>query len=70
MKKTSVKLYDFGTVALIIIGVAAIVGVASTKFMKMEDDNAIEEASEEMIRHQSGFDIDLSPGSPESKVKK
>lgn len=59
------KLYDGGTTILIIIAVAALVGYGSHKLLKMKDDNVIEETSEKIIEEHTGFDIDLSPGSPE-----
>lgn len=50
-----------------IIALAAIVGLGSVYFLKMKPDNAIEEISEEVIKKETGVDIDLSPTSPEKK---
>ena len=59
------KLYDGGTTLLIIVAALAVLGVASTKLLKMKDDNLIEETAEAGIEHATGFDVDLSPDSPE-----
>lgn len=57
------KLYDGGTTVLIIIGVAALVGFLSSRWLG--DDNVIEEFSEEIIESNTGIDIDLTPGTQE-----
>lgn len=57
------KLYDGGTTALIIIGVAAIIGVLSSRWLG--DDNEVEETAEKVIEMQTGVDLDLSPNSKE-----
>lgn len=50
-----------------ILILAVIIGLTSVYFYG--DDNVIEEVSEEIIKAESGLDIDLSPSSPENKVK-
>lgn len=57
------RLYDGGSTILIIIAVAALVGVVSSRWLG--DDNAVEETAEEVIENETGLKIDLSPGSPE-----
>lgn len=47
----------------IILVIAAIIGVASYQFLG--SDNPVEEASEAVIKQETGVDIDLSPGSSE-----
>lgn len=53
-------------IAIAIAAVAAVVGLASF-FITKKQDNPIEEACEEMIKHQIGIDIDLTPGSREGE---
>ena len=53
------------TICVIVIAAAAIIGVASSKMMHMKEDNAIEEVAEEVIKKQTGLDVDLSPESKE-----
>lgn len=48
-----------------ILILAIIIGIGSVFFYG--DDNAIEEISEEVIKTQTGIDIDLTPSSPENK---
>ncbi len=52
-------------VKIIIIAAAAVIGIVSTVFMKMKHDNAVEEIAEYVIKDQTGYDLDLSPDSPE-----
>ncbi len=51
----------------IIIAAAIAIGVASRYIPSFKDDNVIEEAAESVIKEESGFDIDLTPSSPEKK---
>lgn len=53
-----------------LMGAALIVGVGARKVLKLKEDNIIEEVSEAIIEKQSGFDVDLSPDSPEVHLKK
>lgn len=48
-----------------ILILAIIIGIGSVFFYG--DDNAIEEISEEIIKTETGIDIDLTPSSPENK---
>ena len=55
---------------LIIIAIlagAAILSSVATKVFKLADDAAAEEFVEEVIKDQTGLDIDLTPSSPEKK---
>jgi len=61
-----VKLYEIGTVIIVIVGVAAIVGLLSARFLG--HDGPIEETSEAIIQHHTGIDLDLSPSSPEKRA--
>ena len=59
------KLKDAGaTVALIIVGLAVLAGLTSSKWLG--HDNAVEEAAEEIIESQTGLDIDLTPRKPKT----
>lgn len=57
------KLRDGGLTVAIIIGVALFIGYMSGKWLG--HDNVIEEAGEAVIEEVTGFDIDLSPKSPD-----
>ena len=57
------KVYDGSALIVGILVVALIAGYASSKFLG--EDNAIEEAAEEVIESQIGVDIDLTPDSKE-----
>lgn len=49
-----------------ILIVSAVAGVFFTqKYFKTKDDNLIEEIVEHEIKKETGFDIDLSPDSPD-----
>lgn len=49
--------------------VAAAIGAAAIAHyvFKAKEDNKIEEMAEEVIKKQTGIDVDLSPSSPEKK---
>lgn len=53
---------DIGSVlkALLVAGAVAI-GLGSTWLLKEKPDNMIEQLSEEVIKEETGVDIDLSP---------
>lgn len=51
--------------AAIITATVFLIGVISVHFLG--DDNPIEEACEEIIKLETGKEIDLSPKSPEKK---
>ncbi len=59
------KLYDVGATALIIVAIAILIGFASNKIIKMEEDNIVEEIAEEIVESQTGLDLDFTPDSPE-----
>lgn len=52
--------------SVIFIGVLVFVGIISACFWG--DDNPLEERAEELIRYQTGIEIDLTPASPEVKT--
>ena len=52
---------------IIIVIIAVLVGLSSVYFLKMKSDNPIEEIAEEVIKNETGADVDLSPTSPEKK---
>ena len=43
---------------------AVIVGIGSS-FLFKKQDNVVEEYCEEVIKEETGVDVDLTPGSPE-----
>jgi hypothetical protein len=53
--------------SIIIVAVAIVGGLLYNKFAKAKPDNIIEEAAEEVIRYETGADIDLTPDTPENK---
>lgn len=50
-----------------IVASAIMAGVASTLFFKLKNDNTVEEVAEQVIKDETGVDVDLTPGSPENK---
>ena len=60
----SMKLFELVTLIIMVCICASVIGLASTYFCK--DDAPIEEVCEEVIKAQSGLDIDLTPNSKES----
>ncbi len=51
----------------VVVG-ALVVGIGSRfVWKKLKNDNPIEEIAEEVIKKQTGLDIDLTPCSPEKK---
>lgn len=57
------KLYDAGTILLLIIFVSFSIGIASDLFLS--PDNPVEEIAEDIIEKETGVKVDLSPGSEE-----
>lgn len=57
------KLYSMGETILLIVGMAALVGFLSSKFLG--DDNLVEETAENVIEQHTGIDLDLTPESEE-----
>ena len=47
----------------IVVSCAAVVGIISFYFLGR--DNPVEEACEDIIKAETGVDIDLTPGTPE-----
>ena len=52
-------------VVLVIVALAAGAGLIAAHYTK-QDDTPIEEVSEQIIKSQTGYDVDLTPKSPES----
>ncbi len=52
------KLYDGGMVVIIVIGLAALIGVLSIRYLG--EDNVVEEAAEEVIKIEMEKSIELS----------
>jgi len=52
-------------VQVAVAALAAAIGLSSTYIFKMGDDNQVEEAAEQVIKNETGHDIDLTPKSPE-----
>lgn len=50
-------------IKIVIVAFAALVGFTTRFYMKT--DNPIEEQCEQVIEDQTGYDIDLSPDTPE-----
>lgn len=55
--------------SIVIVAISLTVGLVSRRFIK-KPDNPIEEIAEEVIKEETGVDIDLSPDSPEDKESK
>lgn len=54
-----------------LVALAATVGIGSKYyFTSLKDDNIIEEICEEYIDYQTGFELDLTPLSPEPSKEK
>jgi len=60
----------FSIYKVILVVLSVIIGVGSTYYFKLKKDNPIEEIAEEVIKKQTGADVDLSPGTPEKKDSK
>lgn len=59
------KIYEAGTIVLIIVSLATLIGIGSSFFF--EDDNQVEEVCEQVIEIATGNDMDLSQESIEEK---
>jgi len=53
---------------IIIVTLAVIGGIAS-RFIFKKSDNVVEEIAEDIIKRQTGKDVDLSPDTPENVPK-
>lgn len=63
------KLFDGSFILMgIVLAILAVGGLVSIKFLGQ--DNPVEEAVEEIIKNQTGLDIDLSPETKETKDSK
>ncbi len=51
-------------IGIIIVAAAVIAGVAS-RFIFKKSDNVIEEIAENIIKSKTGYDVDLSPDTPD-----
>lgn len=58
------KFYDAGLTILIVVCVVSLIGALSIKFLG--NDNPVEEAAEEVIKLETGQQLDLSPGSEDA----
>ena len=61
------KLYDLGTIALL-IGLAALATVGYFSHKYLGHDNAVEEKIEEVVKEKTGLNVDLTPDTKEIKV--
>lgn len=52
---------------ILIVTAAAAIGLGSVYFFKLQPDNKVEEVAEDLIKDETGVDIDLSPDSEEKK---
>lgn len=61
------KFYDLSIVILIVIVVTCVTaGTLTGIFWK--PDNPVEEVSEDIIKQETGIDLDLSPSTPEHPI--
>ena len=51
-------------IGIIVVASAVVVGVAS-RFLFKKSDNVVEEIAEKVIKEKTGYDVDLSPDTPE-----
>lgn len=63
------KVVMWGIIGLIMIAVSFSACERFYERLDIKPDNPIEEAAEEVIKDQTGVDLDLSPETPESKEK-
>lgn len=55
-------------IGIAVVAGAIVVGVAS-RFIFKKSDNIVEEVAEKVIKEKTGYDIDLSPDTPEKRGK-
>ena len=71
MLSEALKKYKWGNILMkILIGLillACTFGActAINKYIGLPDDHPLEEIAEQQIKNETGFDVDLSPSSPE-----
>lgn len=56
---------DMGATILIVLVLAGAIGLGA-KYLTKQDDSPVEEIAEEVIKSQTGIDIDLTPESKEN----
>lgn len=54
-------------ISLVILGLSLSGCSPINQFFKLEDDNVIEEILEDVLKHETGIDIDFTPNTPEVK---
>lgn len=54
-------------ITIMLVAICAGTGYSTFKYLKMDQDNQVEEFCEEIIEKQIGIDIDLSPETPEEE---
>lgn len=52
-------------IPVLVVFTSASIALMYNYFFKAKDDNPVEEIAEEVIKKETGVDIDLSPNSPE-----
>lgn len=62
------KLFDAGLIILIVVISACAIGGAISGYFWYQD-NPVEEVAEEIIKNQTGIDVDLTPTTPENPSK-
>lgn len=58
---------DFGAISAICAVICGLIGIGSYHYFKLPQDNIVEEIAEEIIKKETGIDVDLSPESKEDK---
>ena len=61
---------DFNLIVYGFVMLIGLLGIGSRFVPGSKPDNQVEEACEEVIKKQTGFDIDLSPSTPEHDDEK
>lgn len=55
-------------IKIIIVAAAMVVGIGIRFVWKgLKDDNPVEEMAEDIIKNHTGWDLDLTPSTPEKK---
>ena len=59
-------IFSFGIMSkALFIATVVLLGLSSTYYFKMKNDNIVEEIAEKVLKTQTGIDVDLSPATPE-----
>ena len=53
-------------IKLLIVAVCLIVGISTFRFFGLKPDNPIEQITEQVIKEETGINVDLSPEKSES----